>query len=256
MIGNLRATAFYLGASIAAFVTYLLMLVARPAPRRIRYRLLAGVARVILTWLRLTCGIRHEVSGGERVPAGPVVFLVKHQSSWETMALMTLLPRLSFVLKKELVETPVLGYGLRAMEPVAIDRALGRRALRAVVLEGQARLEAGRSVVVFPEGTRIPPGGRGVYRRSGAELARKAGVPVVPVAHDSGSCWPHGELAKRPGTIHLIFGPAIDTRERSAAEVTAAAERWIEAQVAALQPSGPSASERFWDARDASEPPE
>lgn len=239
MLRSLRAASFYLGATIAAVTTYLLMLAARPAPQRVRYQLLAGVARVILAWLRLTCGIRHEVSGRDRIPDGPVVFLVKHQSSWETMALMTLLPALSFVLKKELVETPVLGYGLRAMDPVAIDRTLGRQALKAVVAEGRARLEAGRSVVVFPEGTRIPPGSRGVYRRSGAELARKAGVPVVPVAHDSGSFWPHGQLAKRPGTIHLIFGPAIDTRGRGAADVTAEAERWIEGQVAALQPSAP-----------------
>jgi len=230
-----RAVLFYLGATVLVVLTFCLMLVSRPLPRRVRYGQLKGVARAILAWLRVTCGIRHEVSGREHLPDGPAVYLVKHQSAWETMALMLVLPVQSFVLKKELLDAPMLGYGFRAMDPVPIDRALGRASLRAVIAEGTARLAAGRAVTMFPEGTRVAPGTRGTYRRSGAELAVKAGVPVVPVAHDSGSYWPSGRLAKRPGVIHLRIGPPIPTEGRSSAEITAEAEAWFEGDVAALQ---------------------
>lgn len=227
----LRSGLFYLGAMIGVVVTYFMMLVSAPLGLGVRHRLLRAIAGFLLGWLRLTCGIRSEIRGLENVPAGPCVLLCKHQSAWETLALTRILPNATFVLKKELLEAPLLGFGFRAMHPIPIDRKRARDALREVVAQGVDRLRRGQAVVIFPEGTRVAPGAHVPYRKSGAELARKAEVPLVPVAHNSGSFWQHGAFAKRAGTIQLEFGPAIASSAASSAALTENARVWIEQRV-------------------------
>lgn len=241
----LRSGLFYLGAMIGVVVTYLMMLVSAPLGLGVRHRLLRAIAGFLLGWLRLTCGIRSEIRGLENVPTGPCVLLCKHQSAWDTLALTRILPNATFVLKKELLEAPLLGFGFRAMHPIPIDRKRARDALREVVAQGVDRLRRGQAVVIFPEGTRVAPGAHAPYRKSGAELARKAEVPLVPVAHNSGSFWQHGAFAKRAGTIQLEFGPAIASSATSSAALTENARVWIEQRVqqfeaasAGLPPSG------------------
>ena len=227
----LRSALFYLGALIGVVVTYLTMLVCAPFGLRVRHRLLRAIAGFLLGWLRLTCGIRSEVRGLENMPAGPCVLLCKHQSAWETLALTRILPNATFVLKKELLEAPLLGFGFRAMHPIPIDRKRARDALREVVAQGVDRLRQGQAVVIFPEGTRVAPGAHAPWRKSGAELARKAEVPLVPVAHNSGSFWQHGAFAKRAGTIQLEFGPAAAVGAAGSAELTENARTWVEQRV-------------------------
>lgn len=234
----IRACLFYLGASVSVLLTYLTMLILSPAGLGFRHRLLRMEAGFLLAWLRLTCGVRHQVVGLEHVPEGACVLLCKHQSAWETLALTRLVPHATFVLKKELIEAPILGFGFRAVRPIAIDRGKSRDALREVVRSGTERLADGLAVVIFPEGTRVSPGASIPYRKSGAELARRADVPLVPVAHNAGSFWRHGEFAKVPGEITLEFGPVMETGETTSAELTERARAWIEARVAALEASG------------------
>ncbi|MEO6697486.1 MAG: lysophospholipid acyltransferase family protein [Gammaproteobacteria bacterium] len=175
------------------------------------------------------CGLRYEVVGREHIPPGACVILCKHQSAWETYALPRIFPQpLSWVCKRELLWIPFFGWGLAMMEPIAIDRGAGRRALEQIIEQGIKRLKDGRSVVIFPEGTRVAPGEKRRYAIGGAMLAERSGYPVLPVAHNAGEFWPKRGFIKHPGTIHVAIGPLIESRGKSAGEINALAEQWIE----------------------------
>jgi len=198
-----------------------------------------------LAWLWLTCGIRYRVEGRENLPAGPVVVLSKHQSAWETIAFTVIFPPHSWVLKQELLDIPVFGWMLKRFSPVAIDRSQPRKALRQLLEQGGRYLREGLWIVVFPEGTRVPPRIRGQYAAGGALLAARNRVPVVPVAHNAGDFWPARGFLKYPGTVQVRIGACIDTEGKDAAEINAAAEDWIEQTTAALHASaGPHPEER------------
>jgi 1-acyl-sn-glycerol-3-phosphate acyltransferase len=203
-------------------------------PRQLRHSLIRTWARMVTPLARVVLGIRYRVEGLENLPDTPVVFLSKHQSAWETIAFQVCLPPIVFVLKRELLRIPFFGWGLKAYSPIAIDRGAGREALKQLVEQGQARLNDGFSVVVFPEGTRIAPGHKGTYQIGGAWLACKAGAKIVPIAHNAGECWGKRALIKHAGVVTVKIGPAIDTAGRKPAEVNAAVEAWIEGQMAVL----------------------
>lgn len=205
-----------------------------PLPPLARCRVMRSWAYFI-TWLaRWVLGIRYRVLGLEHLPKGPCVVLSKHQSAWETIAFQTFMPPLSFVLKKELLKIPFFGWGLAMTSPIAIDRSAGREALKILEVQGVRRLAEGFWVVVFPEGSRMPPGVRGKYNVGGAWLAVKAGVPVLPVAHNAGRLWGKNAFIKRAGEVTVVIGPPISTAGRKATEVNAEAEAWIEQQMARL----------------------
>ena len=184
-------------------------------------------------------GIRPRVLGLENMPQEPCVILSKHQSAWETMTLQDYVPKGAycvFVLKKELLKIPLLGWGLGAMKMISIDRAAGKEALDQVVAQGRERLQQGYYVIIFPEGTRVPPGEKRRYKPGGAYLATHVGCKVVPVAHNAGELWPRQAFLKKPGTITLSIGPAFDAAGMSESEVNARAEAWIEAEMHRLAP--------------------
>lgn len=148
--------------------------------------------------------------------------------------LQEVFPPLVWVLKRELLWIPFFGWGLAVLNPIAINRKAGRHAMHQVVEQGTQRLNAGRWVVVFPEGTRVPPGTRGRYRAGGALLATESGYPVVPVAHNAGEYWAKGQFLKRPGTIRVVVGPLIQSRGRKPEEILAEAQDWIESTMARI----------------------
>jgi len=232
----LRSLVFFLGMLITAIVYAPFALLFSPLPAVTRSRLIGCWAKLIVAWLRWTCGLRHRVVGLDRLPQTPCVILSKHQSAWETIAYQEIFPAQAWVLKRELLWVPFFGWGLAATRPIAIDRSAGVRALGAVVAQGLERLAEGRYVVVFPEGTRMAPGQRGRYNPGGAMLAHRAGVPVVPVAHNSGSFWSRRGFLKRPGVIEVRVGPPIEVAGKRAKQINAEAEQWIERQMPALEP--------------------
>ena len=228
MLTAARSILFYLGLGIATPLFALLVLLAWPLPAGVREVIARSWCHVVLGWLRLSCGVRHCVTGRVHLPVAPAVILAHHESAWETIAFRALFRvPLSWVIKRSLFRIPFYGWALRALGEIGIDRAAGRQSLRQIETQGTRRLRAGRWVVVFPEGTRMAPGEIGRFGQGGARLACAARVPDVPVTVDSGHCWPRGDWRKYAGTIHVRIGPAIDTTGRSSAEVTRTARDWI-----------------------------
>jgi 1-acyl-sn-glycerol-3-phosphate acyltransferase len=166
-------------------------------------------AHPILAALRLLCGLRHEVRGRENLPTGAVLIAAKHQSAWDTIIFSILLWDHSFVLKRELLWVPLFGLYLARAGLIAVDRQGGSKALRKMVAAAKAVAAAGRPIVIFPEGTRVAPDQQRPYQPGVAALYSQLGVPVVPVALNSGLFWRRRSFWKRPGTITLEFLPPI-----------------------------------------------
>ena len=198
-------------------------------------------------WLRLAVrggewilGIRNRVIGAENLPVGstaPAVLLVKHQSTWETFCMPTLMPHpLAYVFKKELLMVPFFGWAMGRMDMIHIDRADGKRAFAKVVQQGQRLLDQGTWVIMFPEGTRVARGEQGQYKTGGTRLAIRTGAPVIPIAVTSAKCWPRKALIKRPGTVEFSIGKPIPSQGREPEELMAEVEAWIEAEMRRLDP--------------------
>jgi 1-acyl-sn-glycerol-3-phosphate acyltransferase len=230
----LRSALFALGLLLLTPPYAVLALLTFPLPRLTRYRIISGWSRLVILMARAILGIDWRIEGRENLPQRPSVILAKHQSAWETMAFQLIFPPQVHVLKRELLWIPFFGWGLALMSPIAIDRARGVAALRAIARRGRERLAQGFWVVVFPEGTRVAPGASRDYHPGGAWLACEAGAPVVPVAHNAGLVWPRNAFLKRPGTVTVRIGPPIDPANRDPKTINALAKSWIEEQQKAL----------------------
>ncbi len=193
-----------------------------------------GYAHAFYGLLKLFVGLDYRIEGRENLPAGPFVFYWKHQSTWETLAPFLLTRRPAFVLKRSLLWIPLVGWPLARLGSIGINRGAHRRALEQILEQGPRVLARGATVVIFPEGHRMPPGTTRRYGLSGALLAREAGVPIVPVAHNSGDFWPRRGFMKRPGTVRLVIGPPIETEDRTPEDINLDAKTWIEAQMQTL----------------------
>jgi len=198
-------------------------------PFRGRFALARVWAKVILAVLRWTCRLDYRVEGREKLPAGNHIALIKHSSSWETVAQALLVPPHVWVLKRELTWIPFVGWGIRLLRAIAVDRGGGPAAVRSVLEQGKARLAEGEWIVFFPEGTRMPPGETRKYGVSAALLAAEANRLIVPIAHDAGYYWPRRGLLKKPGTIRVVIGEPIVAAGRNPRDINAEAQAWIEA---------------------------
>ena len=168
------------------------------------------------------------------ITSGASIVFAKHQSTWETIALQKIFPQQVWVAKRELLWIPFFGWGLALMKAISIKRGTGQAAVQQLVTEGKSRLDEGLWVIIFPEGTRIPPGKKGRYRIGGAVLAEQSGYPIVPVAHNAGEYWPRRSFIKRPGTIQVRIGRPITPAGRSAQEILDVASAWIEERMAEI----------------------
>ncbi|MDP2101257.1 MAG: lysophospholipid acyltransferase family protein [Methylotenera sp.] len=230
----LRSSLFLLGQIVTAPIFTLIALLSLPLNPLTRNVLISGWARSMLWWLRITCNIRHEITGLENIPTSPSIILAKHQSAWETLAFQSIFPTQVYVLKRELLLIPIFGWGLAMSSPIAIDRSAGRDALKKLVANGKARLDKGFWVVIFPEGTRKAPGEHGKYHIGGAWLATHTQSQVVPVAHNAGEYWAKNSFIKKPGIIQIHIGKAIQTTGLKADALNKQVEHWIETEMATL----------------------
>lgn len=205
-----------------------------PFSFRVRYRFINFYSVLNLWVLKHLCKIDYRVEGKENIPDESCIILCKHQSALETMMVQRIFPPLTFVLKKELLWLPFFGWGLRSIDPIAIDRKSGRKAITEVVKQGIDRLSRGTWVVIFPEGTRSKPGSKLEYKKGGAILASKSEHKVIPVAHTAGEYWPKGFFSRQTGTIVMSIGPAIETKGKKPQEIMKEAECWIETKMSEI----------------------
>ncbi|BBP44981.1 1-acyl-sn-glycerol-3-phosphate acyltransferase [Thiosulfatimonas sediminis] len=225
----LRSLLFALGQTISLVVISVLGQLTLPFSHKARYRVMTQWATFCLWWLRLTCGIKVRVHGAELIqPEKAGLILARHESAWETLQLQRIFPRQAFVLKEELLRIPFFGWGMRLLHPIAIDRGAGRKALKQILQEGQARLDDGIWVVIFPEGTRMPPNELGKINIGAAMLAKQAQVPVYLVAHNGGHFWPKNSFMKRPGTVDLYIKRIDDVSALSTAEINQLTAEWYQ----------------------------
>jgi 1-acyl-sn-glycerol-3-phosphate acyltransferase len=232
-LGSVAYTAFFM---VFTFCYAIFFVITGPfLPWRARFVLARIWAGTLMGALRLCCGLSYRVEGAENLPAGACIALMKHSSAWETVAQTLIIPPQVWVLKRELTWIPFVGWGVRLLHCIAIDRSAGGAAVRLLIEQGRKRLANGQWIVVFPEGTRMPPGETRRYGVGGAAIATGTGVPVIPVAHNAGYFWPRRGLLKKAGCIRVVIGPPISTAGRDARDINEEAQRFIEAN------SGPPA---------------
>ncbi len=187
-----------------------------------------------MVWLLAAIvGLHHRVEGSGHRLTGPAIYAVKHQSAWDTLIFALLLERPAYVLKQELMRVPFFGWYMNRCGMIPVDRAGGAGALKRMVKAARAAVAEGRSVLIYPEGTRVPPAERRAYQPGTAALYGALGLPVVPVALNSGLFWGRRSFRKRPGIITVAFLPAI-APGLDRHEFTHALENAIETEAARL----------------------
>ncbi len=223
----LRALAYLSGQIVSVVIIFLLAAIGACISSNLKDRIILQWARFNIWTLSIIYGITVNVQGKENIPSEPSIIISNHQSAWETLAFQLIFPTQSYLLKKSLLKIPFLGWGLSMTRPIAIDRKQKVRALDSLVKQGSERLREGRWLVIFPEGTRQPPGHPGKFQVGGAMIAAKTGAPVVPVAHNAGVFWPKNSMLKYPGKIDLVIGQSIRVDGRKTRELSTEIESAI-----------------------------
>jgi len=174
-------------------------------------------------WLhRVLAGARAEISGLENLPQGSYIIAPKHQSFWDTISFLPWIPDALYILKRELMWIPLFGWYVAKMRMIPIDRGSRAKALRQAVKIGRERMRENRQLIIYPEGTRRPPGAEPAYKYGIVELYSQLQVPVVPIAHVAGLYWPRRKFMRYPGVIRARFLPPIEpglSREEFAARL-------------------------------------
>jgi 1-acyl-sn-glycerol-3-phosphate acyltransferase len=239
----LRSFAYVLWLAVTVVPWALAVLAMSPFVSSTRlYWACVGWLRVAIHGARVICGVRWRVTGMENVPTAAdarsaVLLAPKHQSTWETFALPTLMPHpLAYVFKRELLYIPFFGWAMGRLDMIHIDRSRRTEAWNKVAEQGRRLFAEGIWVIMFPEGTRTPRGGQGTYKTGASRLAIATGVPIVPIAATSARCWPRRSFLLRPGVVDVSIGRPIPTAGRAPEELMAEVERWIEAEMRRLDP--------------------
>ena len=230
----LRSLLFYIGQIISTILIAPIGIIAFPIDFKKRYYLITRWAVFNLWWLKICCNVTYEIKGKDNIPGKTCIVMSKHQSAFETLALQQIFIPQVWILKKELLQIPIYGWGLASMQPIAINRDSTIKSFRQIADQGCERLQKGYWVIIFPEGTRVAPNKKKKYLPGGGMLAEKSGAQVVPVAHNAGRLWSRNSMIKKPGLITMKIGPVIESENKSAKEITDEVENWIEKEVGEL----------------------
>ncbi len=226
---------FYLGTTLVALGTVPPILARRMGVLRPGWGFgyVHGWTAFVLWGLRVFAGAVWQVRGGERLPkSGAALIVSNHQSAFDTMIWFLLVPQATYVHKRELLRIPCVGGMLVELGLIPVDREAGATAIRALLKETDRAVAEGRQIVIFPEGTRVPPGQRAPLHPGFAAIASRSGLPIIPVTTDSGRCWGRRAFHKRPGTIHIDVHPPLPAG-LSRAEMTARLETIFATAIAA-----------------------
>lgn len=230
----LRSGFFYLGYLTSGFLFgFLGCMICPLLSLKLRIKFLSMWPRFSNWLLYKCCGIKVLVLGADGIPDPPFIVVSNHQGQWETFYFQYFFFPLITLLKKELLLIPFWGWSLALLNPISIDRGNRKAALRKVLKEGKDRINKGFSVLFFPEGTRSKPKEVGKYARSGFELAKICEVPVLPIAHNSGTCWPAHRFLKYPGNIILKIGLPLKDFS-STKEAAIGVEEWTRKEISEM----------------------
>ena len=229
-------------------ITLVMMLVFWPfallLPREKAQSILSAWGRVFLFLLRVLAGIRIEVRGHENIPEDGALVAMKHQSAWETIALLPFFRDPTYILKKELQRIPLFGWYTKKMRMISVDRKKGAAALTAMARDARDAAKEGRQILIFPEGTRRPAGAPPAYKNGVVHLYRNSKCKVVPVAHNAGLYWPRHSFFLYPGKVIVEFLPPIapgmgkkEFFDRLVSDIEEASDRLIEEARLAPHPS-------------------
>ncbi|NKB76070.1 MAG: 1-acyl-sn-glycerol-3-phosphate acyltransferase [Gammaproteobacteria bacterium] len=230
----IRSILYFICQCLSAIVVSILALPSLLLPSVPRARVIGLWAKFNLWSLRMICGVSYRVEGKENIPDEPSVIISNHQSTFETLCFQMIFPPLSFILKKQLLWIPFFGWGLAANRPISINRDNKRSALNLLIKNSNDRLNEGRWLVVYPEGTRMPAGELGQFQVGGAMMAVKSGVKVVPVAHNAGLFWPKDKFIKYPGIVDVVIGKPINAMGKKPRDVNAETEQVIRTMVESI----------------------
>ena len=201
----------------------------------VRYEFVKGWNKTITYLAKAICQIDYEIKGIENMNAlldQPAIILSKHQSAWETIAFIALIPKqLCFVFKRELLWIPFFGWALALLRMIHINRSNKAAASQSIAGQGKKYLGQGLWIIIFPEGTRTKVGANTLYRKGGARLASATKAWVIPIAHNAGHVWPRNSFLKYPGKVTISIGPAISSENKSAEQLHQETEKWIEAEM-------------------------
>lgn len=206
-------------------------------PYRVQFAIARTWARALFWMLEYLCGLKYVVEGREHIPSGNHIVMSNHTSAWETVAQFVIFPAQVWVLKRELLWIPFVGWGLMLLRPIAINRGEGHRSVNQVIEQGKARLAAGLWIIIFPEGTRVIAGETRKFGVSGALLATATGKCVVPLSHNAGAFWPRRGFLKKSGTIRVIVGEPIESVGKNPRQLNEEVRRSIEAGLARIAAS-------------------
>jgi len=228
LISFIRGLLFHLGYAVSIilysiFVTPIAFLF----PFKVRHPWIFVWTGFLGWWLKVTCNIRFEMENPEDIPEEVCVVVSNHESSWETFFLQSYFAPQCVAAKKELFYIPFVGFTLRSLNPIIIDRTKKQNALKQLVSQGKDRLNDGVSVLIFPEGTRVDRGETKAHFAGGSMLAIQAKCPILPIVHNSGKFWPPNKIKKNPGVIKIRVGKKIDTAGRKPKELTQEIEDWM-----------------------------
>jgi len=198
------------------------------APYRTQFAIARTWARILFWVLNRVCGLNFVVEGRERIH----IVMCNHTSAWETIAQFLIFPPQVWVLKRELLWIPLIGWGLKLLRPISINREAGHRSVNQVIEQGKARLADGLWVIIFPEGTRVVGAERRKYGVSGALLATATNKRVVPLSHNAADFWVRRGIVKKKGTIRVVIGSPIDAAGKDPRELNDEVRRSIEAGLA------------------------
>jgi 1-acyl-sn-glycerol-3-phosphate acyltransferase len=191
-------------------------------------------ARILFWTLEKICGLNWTIEGRENIPAGNHIVMSNHTSAWETVAHFLIFPPQVWVLKRELLWIPLIGWGLKLLRPISINRGAGHRAVKQVIEQGKERLADGLWIIIFPEGTRIVAGETRKFGVSGFVLATETGKYVVPLSHNAGDFWVRRGIMKKRGTVRVVIGAPIPSAGKDPRELNDEVRRSIEAGLARI----------------------
>lgn len=223
----IRSTLFWPPFLLVTIASALVLCLLMVFPFGVRMAVVRLWINISLGLLHLTCGLKYVVEGRENIPDNGFIVMSKHSSTWETIALQKFFDPMIWVVKRELTWIPIFGWGLIAVNAIALDRGTGRKAINQLIEQSKKRMDEGRILMLFPEGTRVMPKQEKPFKVGGAIISQRTGYAVLPIAHNAGEFWPRHSWIKWPGTIRVVIGKPIDPEGKTPDEIIGLVKDWI-----------------------------